>query len=509
MENKNNFWKGVLAGVLVTALAGLIIIGMGVWILLAGGGVISRQLQGQAVQSKSEAGFSWSRISSKLQLIQAYIEKYFLYDEDPENVEDYIYKGLMEGLDDPYSTYYTAEEFQDLMEETSGEYCGIGAMVSKNMTTGLVSIVKVFKNTPAEEAGLQAGDIFYQIDDLEVTGDIDLDILVSQYVKGEEGTTVHLKMYRPSIDDYVEMDVERRQVEVQTVEYEMKDGNLGYISVSQFEETTTSQFSSAIEELEEQGMEGLIIDLRGNPGGVLDTAVSMLDYMLPDDLTDYSENGKTLLVSTADRNGEGDSYYCSDGHSVDIPVVILIDGNAASASEVFSGAMKDYGRAALVGTTTFGKGIVQTVFGLNDGSAIKLTTAHYYSPSGFDLHGIGIEPDVEIAYQAPETEDGADNGDADDNQLMKAKEVLQEMIDGSSIETIREQAQAESEAAETAEAEETGAEETESAETAETEETGTAEEDADDEDDGLRRRLVPDEVRLPKDDDGMQSEYAA
>ncbi len=502
MDNRNKFWKGVLVGALVTAFAGLIVVGMSAGIFLIGRSVMSRQPQRQTSRGESGAQLDWGKVSSKAQLIQAYIEKYFLFDEEEGNVEEYIYKGLMAGLDDAYSTYYTAEEFEDLMEETSGEYCGIGALVSKNMTTGLVSIVKVFRNTPAQEAGLQTGDVFYQIDDLEVTGDIDLDILVSQYVKGEEGTTVHLKMYRPSIEDYVEMDVERRQVEVQTVEYEMKADNLGYVSVSQFEDTTTAQFIEAIEDLESQGMEGLIIDLRGNPGGVLDTAVDMLDYMLPDDLTQYSDNGKTLLVSTADKNGEGDSYYCEDGHSVDVPVTILVDGNSASASEVFSGAMKDYGRAALVGTTTFGKGIVQTVFSLNDGSAIKLTTAHYYSPSGFDLHGIGIEPDVEIAYQIPEmaVEDGDDaetagdgaagdignaddpgdtagdpgvsegaaeeGGDGDetaggigadaaggaddmaeagvmDNQLEKAEDVLREMIDGRSIDDIREAASAE------------------------------------------------------------------
>ncbi len=477
MDNRNKFWKGVLVGALVTAFAGLIVVGMSAGIFLIGRSVMSRQPQRQTSRGESGAQLDWGKVSSKAQLIQAYIEKYFLFDEEEGNVEEYIYKGLMAGLDDAYSTYYTAEEFEDLMEETSGEYCGIGALVSKNMTTGLVSIVKVFRNTPAQEAGLQTGDVFYQIDDLEVTGDIDLDILVSQYVKGEEGTTVHLKMYRPSIEDYVEMDVERRQVEVQTVEYEMKADNLGYVSVSQFEDTTTAQFIEAIEDLESQGMEGLIIDLRGNPGGVLDTAVDMLDYMIPDDLTQYSDNGKTLLVSTADKNGEGDSYYCEDGHSVDVPVTILVDGNSASASEVFSGAMKDYGRAALVGTTTFGKGIVQTVFSLNDGSAIKLTTAHYYSPSGFDLHGIGIEPDVEIAYQIPEmaVEDGdagvsegaaAEGGDGDetaggtgadaaggaddmaeagvmDNQLEKAEDVLREMIDGRSIDDIREAASAE------------------------------------------------------------------
>lgn len=206
MENRNKFWKGVLVGALVTAFAGLIVVGMSAGIFLIGRSVMSRQPQGQTAQGGEEADINWSQVSSKAQLIQAYIEKYFLFDEDVENVEEYIYKGLMAGLGDDYSTYYTAEEFQDLMEETSGEYCGIGAMVSKNMTTGVISIVKVFKNTPAEEAGLMAGDVFYQIDDLEVTGDMDLDILVSQHVKGEEGTTVHLKMYRPGIDDYIEVD---------------------------------------------------------------------------------------------------------------------------------------------------------------------------------------------------------------------------------------------------------------------------------------------------------------
>lgn len=159
-------------------------------------------------------------------------------------------------------------------------------------------------------------------------------------------------------------------------------------------------------------MEGLVIDLRGNPGGVLDTAVAMIDYMLPDDLDEYSqEKGKTLVVSTADKNEQGDKFYCEDGHSIDIPTVILIDGNSASASEVFAGAMRDYGRAKLVGTTSFGKGIVQTLLPLGDGSAVKLTTAHYYSPSGFDLHGVGLEPDVEIAYELPkEDEDKAAEG---------------------------------------------------------------------------------------------------
>lgn len=516
MENRNKFWKGVLVGALVTAFAGLIIVGMSAGIFLIGRSVIYSQSRSQTAQGEEgKSGIDWNRVVSKGQFLQSYIEEYFLFDEDLENVEESIYKGLMSGLEDDYSTYYTPEEFKDLMEETRGEYCGIGAMVSKNMTTGVVSIVKVFKNTPAEEAGLMAGDVFYQIDDLKVTGDMDLDILVSQYVKGEEGTTVHLKMYRPSISDYVEMDVERRQVEVQTVEYEMKDDHLGYISVSQFEDNTTEQFMEAIEDLEEQGMEGMIIDLRGNPGGILDTAVAMLDYLLPDDLTQYSKDqdsnkDSTLLVSMADKNGEGDSYYCSDGHSVDCPIVILVDGNSASASEVFSGAMKDYGRAALVGTTTFGKGIVQTVFSLQDGSAIKITTAHYYSPSGFDLHGIGITPDVEIAYEIPErllnfdSDEAASSGgviqltDEDDNQLMKAKEVLQEMIGGADLETVKEEAAAEKDAAENA----AGAADTAENGAADTAETGSdAENSGNSTETGEETREAADEAAETKETD--------
>ncbi len=255
-----------------------------------------------------------------------------------------------------------------------------------------------------------------------MTTDLDLDILVKQHVKGEEGTSVHLKMFRPSVEDYVEMDVVRRQIEVPTVEYSMKEEAYGYISISQFDDVTTEQFIAAVEDLEEQGMKGLLIDLRGNPGGVLDTAVAMIDYMLPDDLPRYAdEEGRALIVSTADKDEQGEKYYCQDGHSVDIPVVVLVDGNSASASEVFAGALRDYDRAKLVGTTTFGKGIVQTLLPLGDGSAVKLTTAHYYSPSGFDLHGIGLEPDVEIAYevshdQEKEAATGKDAAEASDGK---------------------------------------------------------------------------------------------
>lgn len=434
LESKNKFWKGVLVGVLVTAFAGLIVVGGAAGIFLIGRSVMDNRtiVQSQAGERSEEGGLSinWSQVEVKAQRLRSIIDQYFLFEKDSEKVEEYIYKGLMAGLDDPYSVYYTKEEFNDLMEDTTGEYCGIGAQVSKSIATGVISIAKVFKGTPAEEAGLRAGDIFYAVGDMEITSDMDLDILVKQHVKGEEGTKVHLKMFRPSIEDYIEFDVTRRKIEVPTVEYEMKEDGIGYLQVSQFDDVTTEQFKKAIEQMESQGMNGLLIDLRGNPGGVLDVAVDMIDYMLPDYLTEYSKGkANTLIVSTADKDEEGESYYCDDGHSFDLPVVILMDGNSASASEVFSGALRDYGRAKLVGTTSFGKGIVQTLIPLGDGSAVKLTTAHYYSPSGFDLHGIGLEPDVEIAFEYPEDlENGEELKDEDDNQLQKGMEVLREMI---------------------------------------------------------------------------------
>lgn len=443
-----------MAGALLAALLGLIVVGMSAGLSMLGRRPAASQKQPESViakesSDKQEGGkqedsgqvketsakgtlgnLEWRDIEKKSKEIYSIVQKYFLFDENETEVEEYIYKGLMAGLDDPYSVYYTTDEFAQLMEQTTGSYSGIGAMVSKNMTTGVISIAKVFKGTPAEEAGLMVDDVFYQVGDLVLTADMDLDILVKQYVKGPEGTTVDLRMYRPSAEKYIDVKVERRKIEVPTIEHEMKEGQIGYIEVSQFEDVTQDQFKLAVDELSDKGMKGLILDLRGNPGGVLDVAVSMADYLLPDDLTQYAKGKKkTLVVSTADRDGKGSSYYCSDKHSLDIPMVILINGNSASASEVVAGALKDYERATLVGTTTFGKGIVQNVIPFEDGSAIKLTTAHYYSPSGFDLHGVGIAPDVEIEFEIPEEVlEGKEFTDEDDNQLQKAIEVMKEKI---------------------------------------------------------------------------------
>ena len=416
---------GVLTGALVMAFVGLIIVGMSSAISRFVRRENSSQPQPGAPSITEEPAkrVDFEQVTSKMEMIQQIIDQVFLYDEDAQNVEDFIYRGMMAGLDDPYSVYYSEEDYKLMQESTSGTYSGIGAMISQNRTTGLCTVVKVFDGSPALEAGMRPGDVVYKVEDTLVAGE-SLDVIVSNYVKGEEGTPVQITVYRADEDAYVDLTLTRKKIEVPTVESRMLDETTGYVAVSEFDLITVDQFKTAIDDLTAEGMKQLVIDLRNNPGGILDSAVAMVDYLIPDDMTDFKKGeGKSLIVYTADRNGEGETYTASDGHAVDLPIAILVNGDSASASEVFTGAMKDYGRAVVVGTTSYGKGIVQNLIPLGDGSAIKLTTAHYYTPSGFDLHEKGIVPDVEVPLDESLRTQAVIRPE-DDNQLKKAVEVL-------------------------------------------------------------------------------------
>lgn len=354
-------------------------------------------------------------VESKINEINSLIDYYYYFDTDREIKEEALYDGIMQGLDDPYSVYYNADEFAALQEETSGEYVGIGALVTQDKDM-VVSVVRPIPGSPAEEAGVEAGDIFVEIDGTAIT-DQDLTQVVDM-IKGEDGTVAHIKFYRESISDYIELDIKRRVVENVSVYTEMLEDEIGYIQVQQFYENTSAEFATAVDECQNQGAKGIIIDLRDNPGGMLNAVVEMCDYIMADG----------QIVSTKDKHGNviGD-YSADDKDSLDIPLVVLVNGNSASASEIFAGAMKDTGKAKLVGTTTYGKGIVQSVIPLSDGTAIKLTVAKYFTPNGNDIHEVGIEPDYVV-----ELADGRENAvnleRSEDLQLDKALEVMQEML---------------------------------------------------------------------------------
>jgi carboxyl-terminal processing protease len=358
-----------------------------------------------------------SETAAKTKEIESLIDNYFYFDQDEELREESYYDGLLEGLDDPYSVYYTPEEYEKLMEDDGGEYVGIGAVVSRNMETMNVYVVKPIVGSPAEAAGILPEDIIVSVGDVDVTTDMELDEVVSM-IRGEEGTTVTLKIYREGDTDYRYIDVTRAVVQNVTVSSEMLDDNIGYIQVEQFIENTPEQFEEQIDDLLSQGAEGLVIDLRDNPGGLLTAVTEMCDYIVPDDM------GDGLIVSTKDKNDRVlEEWKLEDGHSVDVPMVVLVNGNSASASEIFTGCMKDYGLATIVGTTTYGKGIVQSVIPLSDGSAIKITIAKYFTPSGNDIHKVGIEPDVEVELP-DEVRTLVTIPHDQDTQLQKAIEIL-------------------------------------------------------------------------------------
>lgn len=351
---------------------------------------------------------------SKMQLLEKTIDEYFYLEEvSDEELDEGIYKGMLSALGDPYSEYYTPEELNKLMEKSEGIYYGIGAYVSLDTVSTLPKITGLIEGSPAEEVDLRPNDIIYEIDGTSTYG-VSLTDAVA-LIKGEEGTEVVLTIIREGENDYLEIPVTRRKVESPTVEFEMLDDGMAYIQITEFDDVTVDQFAEALAMAKGSDMKGLIIDLRANPGGSLNAVVEIARMILPEG----------MIVYTRDKNGKGMEYTCDGKRQLDVPLVVLVDMNSASASEILAGAIKDYGIGTLVGTTTFGKGIVQQIIPFSDGSAVKLTISSYYTPNGNDIHGIGIEPDVVCEFDG---EAYYDEENPFDNQLEKAKEMLSEKI---------------------------------------------------------------------------------
>ena len=405
------------------AAGGIFVVGMilGVAISLLIVGIVYVAFSFQKVSDKQQETVSFQENSvitpesvKKLQALETTINKYFFLDKaDNETLQEGLYKGLLSALDDPYTEYYSAEELEELMQDTEGIYFGIGAYVGLDSLTSLPKISGVIGNSPAEEADLRPNDLVYEVDGTSTYG-LTLTEAVN-LIRGPEGTQVELTIVREGAGDYLHVTLTRRKVETPTVEYEMLEDDMGLISVSEFDDVTVDQFADDLATVKGSGAKGIILDLRGNPGGSLSAVVSMCRMILPEG----------MIVYTEDKSGKRSEYTCDGSRKLTLPLVVLVDMNSASAAEIMAGAIQDHGLGTLVGTTTFGKGIVQQIVPFKDGSAVKITISAYFTPSGKNIHGIGIVPDVECEFDG-EAYYGSE--DHPDNQLEKAKEVLREKI---------------------------------------------------------------------------------
>ena len=404
-SESGSFIKGLFCGVL------LVLICMAGMLFCARWKITKLQSGTISSETSEKLDLNLGQVKHKTGEIEALINAYYLDEIDGQQVEDTMYTGMVAGLDDPYSVYYSKEELESMEEATAGEYSGIGATLSQDPETKEISVVSCFTGTPAEEAGLLPGDVITGWNGSSVS-DMELSELVSK-IKTDPDEHLTLSIERDG--EELEVELTRRAVEIPTVEYEMLEDQIGYIRLLEFDEVTAQQFEDAMADLEIQGMEKLIIDVRNNPGGVLQTVCDMLDQLLPEG----------MIVYTEDKNGKRKEYTSDGEHQFTKPLAVLVNGNSASASEIFAGAVQDYGIGTIVGTTTFGKGIVQKIFYLSDGTGLKLTVAKYYTPKGHDIHKKGIRPDVEVELDEV-LQNQSSISHEEDNQLQKAISVLQE-----------------------------------------------------------------------------------
>nr|WP_317350143.1 S41 family peptidase [uncultured Blautia sp.] len=390
MKNKE-YIRGIITGVVFSLAVGA-------------GGYAGFRLGDKGVLSDREH-------VQKLKYLEHLIQEEYLGEADQEALAEGLYIGLVYGLGDDYSRYYTAQEYQQENSSTTGSYVGIGIAMQKNEEGG-VKIAECYEGGPGEQAGLKVGDIISAVNGTDI---MEMDTSqVAELVRNSQKDQVVLTIHRMGVEKPLKLNVKITDVELPSVFSEMLENKIGYIRISQFMEVTPGQYREAFETLQNQGMEKLVVDLRGNPGGLLTSVCSILGDILPEG----------LIVYTEDKYGNRQEERSEGKSPLTIPLAVLVNENSASASEIFAGAVKDYGIGTIVGTTTFGKGVVQELHPLSDGSAVKLTVSNYYTPKGKSIHEVGIEPDVEVKL-APELLNKEEITHEEDNQLQEALKILE------------------------------------------------------------------------------------
>lgn len=361
-----------------------------------------------SITSKSSS--SSKDVAGTLQKYKEIIDKYYLGDVDEEKLKEGAIKGYIEGLGDPYTEYISADEMEDYLSDTMGNFVGIGIYMVKNTEKGKIQVLAPIKGSPAEKAGIQAGDLILTVDGVDYSAD-EMTI-ASNKIKGEEGTTVTIEVLRGT--ETKKYELKREKVKVNQVEGKVLSNNIGYINFTSFYETTADDFKAKFEELNKQGIKSLIIDLRNNGGGIVDQALQIADYVADKD---------SVLLYEVDKNNKETVKKAKTDPIINMPIIILTNENTASASEILAGALKDLGKAQTVGTTTYGKGVIQQILKLSDGSGLKVTIEEYQTPNRNKIHKIGIAPDEEV--KLPDSVTNVLNvTESEDTQLQKAIEML-------------------------------------------------------------------------------------
>lgn len=353
---------------------------------------------------------SFEGLEYTLSQFRTELENKYIGEINDEKLIDGALKGYVNALGDPYTTYYTKEEMKEIMEETNGNFVGIGIYMTENIKENVIMVIKPIENSPAEKAGILPGDIITKINDVEYTGDKLEE--ASNKIRGEEGTKVKLEIYRNG--ETKEFEITRKKVVISHITTKVLEDNIGYIAISDFDGDCANEFKTKYKELEKKGITKLIIDIRNNGGGIVDKSLEIANTMI--------EKGSTLLITKDKKNNE-DITKATENPIINMPVVVLTNEYSASASEILAGALKDNNKATLVGTKTYGKGIIQELNKLSDGSGLKVTVSEYYTPNHTAINKIGITPDVEVEL-SDEAKKQLNLEEKDDNQLQKAIEIL-------------------------------------------------------------------------------------